>query len=114
MSIKQQAMTVAMEIVQKHPLKSYDLTDLGFSRTITNSALTQLVRDKKIFRHGHARASYYTLNDQAVKKLDMQKRETGSLELPELPAIMLDWMGYTNLVPVNPIYVQGYASKGAD
>lgn len=109
MSGKQQAMEIVMELIKNGPVKSYDLLDIGFSSTTTNNALSQLVKEGRIVRHGHASASFYTLNGMVAEK--PTKRE---IRLPELPPIILNWMGYTDLTPKDPVYVQGYMSRGAE
>ena len=89
-------------------VRAKDLYDFGYTRTHIERGLADLVARKKIYRRGHAKATYYT-SDPLAPDVPVvhpgQRSRSYQPELPDLPDNLLLMMGYTKL-PVNEFHAR--------
>lgn len=67
---------------------------IGYTRA--NERLKALVDRGVLFMHGKAKSTFYSLHPNPVKSSSKKKQLP---KLPDMPKLMLQWGGYTNMEP---------------
>lgn len=89
------------ELIQHQQISSGELREMGFGRNNVEVVLAELRQKKVIYKHGNGKATWYT--DSPV----MEKKESITKNVPDLPDNILFMMGYTK-IPVNKRYAERF------
>lgn len=95
MSIKEEI----LEIISLGPTPAADIMALPYSRNTLQIYLKAMVEAGEIHRYGKGKQTTYTLDKVDTIIKPFPKKKEVPLVLPDLPPIMINWMGYTDKVP---------------
>lgn len=74
-----------------------DILRLGLHRTTAQGAVNKLIADGLVFKRVENNTLVYSIFPS--EKAEVPRKKERKLVLPDLPPIMLQWGGYTDLVP---------------
>ncbi len=89
-----------MTLLAKKDISSVDLSYMGYTVGEARGHLSSLFSEGRIFKYKKGNITFYTLTKPVKKPLkhpDRSRKGTG--RLPDLPPLMLNWLGYTSIKP---------------
>ena len=90
-----------LEVLSQSNATSEDICKLtGLGRTAVTTNLKALMKERKVYRLKRG-SNYccYSLSKETVAKMRSGNAKKTKPALPDLPPIMLDWLGYNDKVP---------------
>lgn len=89
------------ELIKSRDITAPDIaTALGYTRSVYHPHLQALVKDGKIYKIGKAKNTFYSIRKDSIPMTSVPE-----IVLPDMPPLLLDWMGYTNK-PVNAMHAR--------
>lgn len=76
-----------------------DFESIGYSRGTVFTHMASLMQDGLVFKHAKGKATYYSKSSTPTGVKDPSRSRQTKIKLPDLPPVILWWMGYTDKVP---------------
>lgn len=90
-----------IELLSTGPKTAKEMLTLPYNRNTIQGYLKIMVEGEELYRFGSGRATCYSLDN--VKPIFNTKafpqKKVVPLKLPDLPPIMINWLGYTDKEP---------------
>lgn len=87
------------DLVMLADVTPQEILALGYTRSQLYTHMSSLMQDGLVFKHSKGKATYYSRNPTPTEVKDPSRSRKQKIVLPDLPEIVLWWMGYTDKVP---------------
>lgn len=87
-----------LKALKRGPTPAKEIMALDYPYGLLQAQLKIMVETGEIYRFGKARATIYSLQPE-LKIEAKQTKPKPKINLPDLPPIMLQWGGYTDIEP---------------
>lgn len=88
-----------LDLVQVANMTMFEFEALGYTRSVVQAHMQSLIADGLVYKHAKGKATYYSTNPIPAGMKDPSRSRRTEIVLPDLPPLMLWWLGYNDRVP---------------